>query len=470
MKLIGGVAAISIATVVGQAATVLATPVLTRLYAPNDIGEYAVFASFLGILGTTASLHYELAIPLPRAAKDARLLVLVASLISLALAVLLALAISVGEGVALLSDLGRSLLKMRFMMPFALALTGIGTSLTYYSIRKQSFRRNAGSKVLQAATQAITQVLAGLLGLGWMGLVGGQLIGIGLSILPLVDPTLLVHRNSVLARSVKRMIVLGRRYQNFPLLAAPASVLSAVCNNIPALLLAAYFGMSVAGFYGLGMRVLQLPARVFGQSLSQVFLGSAADALRRGELADLVGQVFRALAASSLHVFVPIGLLAHSLFKVLFGAAWGESATYVVLLLPWVMIAFLSTPLSMLVTVMQRQRQDLYFQMGYLVACGLALSVGACVGSARIALTLFGVSGATVLAVKIWWLLGIAGCSRGKLARSIGHESLIAVVANLPTCLVLWAVDSSFWICVWGGAYSILVQLLNLYVRRIYVV
>lgn len=51
--------------VLGQAITVLVSPILTRLYSPEDFGVFGVYASILGIVTVIASLRYEYALPLP---------------------------------------------------------------------------------------------------------------------------------------------------------------------------------------------------------------------------------------------------------------------------------------------------------------------------------------------------------------------------------------------------------------------
>jgi O-antigen/teichoic acid export membrane protein len=48
-----------------QLITVLAAPLLTRLYSPEDFGLVAVCASLLALIGVISSRRYELAIPLP---------------------------------------------------------------------------------------------------------------------------------------------------------------------------------------------------------------------------------------------------------------------------------------------------------------------------------------------------------------------------------------------------------------------
>ena len=49
-------------TIVAQVIAVLASPILSRLYSPEQFGEYAIFITIVGLLSTISSLSYEMAI------------------------------------------------------------------------------------------------------------------------------------------------------------------------------------------------------------------------------------------------------------------------------------------------------------------------------------------------------------------------------------------------------------------------
>ncbi|HOX23097.1 MAG TPA: hypothetical protein PLL10_06490, partial [Elusimicrobiales bacterium] len=85
-----GVAVLAGGTAIGQGLVLALSPVVSRLYTPDDFGTLAVYASFLGIATVIVSLRYEIAIPLPEDDKVA------ANLLGLSL--LLALAAGVGAG------------------------------------------------------------------------------------------------------------------------------------------------------------------------------------------------------------------------------------------------------------------------------------------------------------------------------------------------------------------------------------
>src|SRR5690606_10969368 len=72
---VADVVLLSGSTAVGQVVVILASPILARLYTPEDFGTLGVIASLLGIISVIASLRYQLAIPIPEDDEEASQLV-----------------------------------------------------------------------------------------------------------------------------------------------------------------------------------------------------------------------------------------------------------------------------------------------------------------------------------------------------------------------------------------------------------
>jgi O-antigen/teichoic acid export membrane protein len=464
---IRGAVLISIGTISGQLLALLAMPLLSRLYTPADMGHLSVFLSLLGMLSTTVALHFELAIPLPVLNKNAAMVSTLAMLVVVAMSIVLALTLWIGGEWLLIKVGAQDLGETRYWLPVCLLLTGLGTVLTLNTVRYQSYGRNALSKGLQGGAQSITQAGAGIMGTSWIGLIIGQVVGMVAGIIPLMSDRRHSAPMSVRAKYL-RLLAVTRKYRNFPLLAAPSSLVNAAASNVPALLLAAFFDLRVAGLYGMGFRVLQLPARFVGQSVSQVFLGQAAQAKQRDELAPLVGSVFRFLMTVALHAFIPLAVMAKPLFSVAFGSTWVDAGAYAQYLMPLVALGFVSTPLSMLVTVLQRQRQELWFQCAYLTVIVVSLACGAALADSRLALLLLGYGGAIFLCAKVWWLLVISGCELQGLLTTIFKELGIAILASLPLVVLVHASSSLQLICLVGAAWMTVVQWINFRVRGVY--
>ena len=58
-------------TTFAQAVTILASPLLTRLYGPEAFGFLALFTSITSIIGVIACMRYEMAIMLPKTDEEA---------------------------------------------------------------------------------------------------------------------------------------------------------------------------------------------------------------------------------------------------------------------------------------------------------------------------------------------------------------------------------------------------------------
>ncbi len=65
------VATMAVGTIASQGMTLLAMPILSRLYFPEDFGALAVFMAVSGIAATALTLRYETAILLPKKEEEA---------------------------------------------------------------------------------------------------------------------------------------------------------------------------------------------------------------------------------------------------------------------------------------------------------------------------------------------------------------------------------------------------------------
>ena len=85
----GGAGLLMLGTVISQAIVIISSPVLTRLYSPEEFGVLAVYVSFFAFLTIVISLRFELAIPLSRSTSEALAVVKLCVLITFSLVVVL---------------------------------------------------------------------------------------------------------------------------------------------------------------------------------------------------------------------------------------------------------------------------------------------------------------------------------------------------------------------------------------------
>ncbi len=418
---------------IGQGAVMLSMPIITRLYNPDTFGLYAVFTSAIGIFSTIIALHYELAIPLPRGEAEAKRLMKLALLIAAIFSSVVGIVIIIFKAPIFSVIQAQKLEPYVWLIPCVLVLNGVSILLTFWAIRKQGFRYTALSKIFQGVTQSVSQVVAGIFGGGLYGLVigqvGGQIAGI-LALLRAAPKSWQIARRRAQGA---QLWLTAKKYQRFPLITVWSSLINALSIQLPVLMLSLLFGPSVTGFFALSFRLLQMPVRLLGQSASQVFFSMAAEAHRENDLARVTRRIFRSMFSFALPTFVILGYVAPELTKIIFGEAWAEAGIYTQLLMPWIMFAFLSETLSVLVSVLHRQSQELLFQLGYLLCIFVSIIGGAFLGGTA-TVALLGILGGIFLLTKIFWLLSISGVLlRETMAFCLRECAIIA-----PSMLVLY--------------------------------
>jgi O-antigen/teichoic acid export membrane protein len=359
-------------TVGGQALMVAVSPILTRLFTPEEFGVLAVYIAVAGILGSVMALRYEFAVPISRSEEEAATLVAIGLAATLALDALLVLAM------ALLNRPLAELLGMAgaaglfWFLPLLLLLRGANVVLAYWSIRRGTFRLNAVSNFAMLATQALAQLGLGLLhGGGAAALVIGYTLG---SVTRCAMLAAGVPRpDRALLRQVRgaRMWALAKAHWRYPLLSGPSTLLQGFGQLLPALLVALLYGPAAAGLFGLGHRITGIPVRLLSEAASHVFLGEIA----RAEGPKLY-RLFRRTSLRFLAVGVlgmaPLLVAGPMLFAFVFGEPWRDAGTMVQILVPLHLVRFVVIPVSQTLNV--TGHQHLHFTASVLASLALALS------------------------------------------------------------------------------------------------
>lgn len=317
-------------TVIGQAATLVVLPLLTRLYTPADFGAMAIFLALLVPLNAVASLRYEMAIPLPDDEHDAQHLLMLSLVIVIVLSALLAVLVVLFARPLLVRINGTALLGYLWLLPLALLGGGCYHALSHYAIRVQAFRTIAQTKITQGVGQGLSQALLGLTGIGLLGLLLGLLVRFWGGMVALVKLVLTDRRHRAWQLRWNTLKQVAVTYQRFPLFSSGGTFLQVASSHLPAFFLAASFTPQIAGWFSLGQRVLEAPITFLAKSSAQVYLSEASAATRTGgNLRPLLRATLRRQSSIGLLLVLGVMLPAPWLFPWLFGEAWAVSGRYV---------------------------------------------------------------------------------------------------------------------------------------------
>lgn len=393
---------------IAQALSILLSPILSRLFSPEAFGTAEVFASILSVISVMVCLSYELAIMLPEKDEDASNL-LVGSLIFVGVfTVLTALSVLLLKSLIPRWLGAPDLEPLLWLLPIGVLTNGVHIALRYWNTRRKRFGFLSGVQIASSVSKRALQVGAG--GLGYVGpgsLVGSNVFGFLLPAFGLGYKTWQCDKHALLRVNRRSIARLLRRYRKFPLVNSWSRLFSSLSLNIPALLLSTFFTQEVVGLYSLGRRVILLPMTLIANAIQQVFFQRVSvEKSRQGTTHTTVKSVFQSLLLIGLGPLAGISVIAPELFGFVFGKEWVEAGLYMRWMTPWMLLRLISSPISNLISVLERQEVGLYFQVSKLLLTGTALTVGgAVIGEAKVAIALFGMAAALRQGALLLWLL-----------------------------------------------------------------
>lgn len=422
-----GVLTLGGGNVVAQAVSVLAVPVLTRIYDAGEFGAFSFVFAVVAIAYPAATLRFNSAILLPREEDDADALLFLAAFSVVVVSVLVMPALAFGLDRFLPLD-GPTRSVLWFLVAGVL-LHGLVQCMEFWLLRHRQYRALALGTIAESVTDrgvAIAMGLAQPATAVWLvlGRVAGALVHAAAFLVAAVAagrlPALPAGRLPLLRE-------VAVRYRSFPLYSTVALLFANGGRELPTLVLGGMFSAAVAGMYALGMRVLGFPSMLVGDAVAKAFFRHAT--ALRDEPAQLT-EATRLLVRGSIYLMLPPMLLlcvaGPALFRVVFGAEWVEAGHFAQVLAISFLVTFLYRVLGVFFDIADRQPMRLLFdaaqfvgRIGAMVAGGLAWGVEG---------ALWGLLLATVAVqgVAIVYLLALAGLAAGSTAALLG-----ATVLNL---------------------------------------
>jgi O-antigen/teichoic acid export membrane protein len=166
-------------TTIAQAIPIAISPILTRIYSPEDFGIFALYMSIVSIIATMATGRYELAIMLPKKDEDT-LNIMALSIIIVFFVSFLTFLIVFFFNAQITDFLGNTAISYwLYLVPISVLLTGVYQSLNYWFNRKKVYKTLAKNRIIQSSTTSITNLSLGFAGVGSSGLILSSVFGQG---------------------------------------------------------------------------------------------------------------------------------------------------------------------------------------------------------------------------------------------------------------------------------------------------
>lgn len=358
-------------TAFAQGIAILALPILTRLYSPEEFSLFAIYTSLLLILSVASCLRFEIAVPIPEDDSEAVHLVILGLVSNLIISFLIGVIVWIFhiDIIALLKQ--PDFASLIWLVPIGVFFSGVYNTLQYWTTRKKKFAIIAKTRMVQSVSGTSIQIVMGVLGLSVLGLIIGQIIKVSAGIRRLAinfgdEVGALVKK--ITSQQLKQTF---KKNDKFPKYSTFEAFANAAGIQLPIVMIAALSIGSEAGYLMLAMQVLMIPMGFIGGAVSQVYLAHAPEKYQRGELGKYTYQCVFQLIKVGIIPLILICVLAPLVIPYVFGAVWQRTGEMMLWMLPWFIMQLIVSPISMSLHITENQRVALLLQV-----VGLIIRVG----------------------------------------------------------------------------------------------
>lgn len=350
-QLVQNMTVLMLGIAVAQFLPLLVSPILTRLFSPEEFGAFSIFCSMVAFLAVLVSGRYELALVLPREENGALSLLLLSCLLAVFNSLGVCFLVYVfNDEISKFSGLED--VRWLYVLPIAMLITGVSQCMIQWYTRLGLFSKISYNKVVVSFSSAVLGILLGLLGLDG-GLIVAHVSGVFVGVLILVKFSFgSMKRLNLVA--IKAALFEGKKYIKFPLWNLPNGLLDHVRLLGSSVLIIRFFGDSALGQYAIAYKVLQAPIYIAGGSVASVFLERMANSSRSDILALVSWYLVRSVFLG-LPFYAIFYLFSEKLFALTFGEEWSAAGMVAKFLSPWFFMSLLTSPLSVVFLVLKKQ-------------------------------------------------------------------------------------------------------------------
>lgn len=362
------------ARVIAQAIPILLTPLLTRIYSPEEFGVFAVYSTIASFVAMISNGRYCLSIILPKSKEKAQTLVLISSLFTIFTGILF-FVILIFIGKNFFSALNIETISQ--YTPFLIAtiiFVGLYEALFYYGLREKMYKILAVNIIIQASILILLRLSVGYLGYTGIGLIISHLVSYFVSYILLFFESKIQIDMKDLRKNSKQLL---SKYVNFPRFSLLSDILSTLTNNSPNIFLNKIFGSTSAGYFSISDKVLGSPIWFVTSSVGDVFKQEASEQYRNGgNCITVFMKTSKALFLIGIIPFLLIFLFVPALVPFLFGENWAPAGEYIRIFAVMYFSSFVVNPVSYIIFIVNKQIHGILFQVIKLISIIIAFGLG----------------------------------------------------------------------------------------------
>jgi len=387
-------------TTIAQAIPIAISPILTRIYTPEEFGIFALYMAFISIGAAIVTGKYEMAILLPKRNEYAKYLVVISIFLTTCFSILLYIFYYIFfEEINSILNI-QDKFNYFYLVPIGIFLFAFYNILLQWMNRQKEYKLMTKNRFIQSSSIALFQLLIGAVEKLSLGLVIADIIGRIIAIVLIFKSVF--SQIKIDNFSLKKLIYLVNRYKKFPKWEMPATVLNISSFQIPYIFIPILFTSAIAGFYFLVFRVLMMPIGLVGNAILEVFKNRAIEDFNKyNSCKEIYKKIFLLLLGIGIIPTFILIFFAQEIFAFAFGEAWREAGIYAQILAPLALLRLISAPLSFVFFIREKLELDLLIQFIFLILVLISLYISYFYSSSIVLVSSLSISGSIFYIIQL---------------------------------------------------------------------
>ncbi len=362
---IKSVLTLSAGIVIAQAVSLIATPIISRLYEPDILGDLSIISSNLVLLKVLVCLGLMPAIMIPNDDSESRRLCRLISLIVIVLSFVVLITLLCVSPFWRLFEVSIPYSLACLFLWVNIVLNCISEVCYAYTNRLKKYNVLFWNPSIGTISNAVICIGLGLMHVGLWGYIFGLLASSSLVLIHMLKHSNPFHKEN---ENWKEYLYLLKKYKDFSLVLLPSNFVGTTAQQVPIQMLSRYWGSFTLGSYSMCLSILGLPTKFLAAPVNRVFYREATERFNKGQ--NIGEFTFKILEANVKLAIIPIVVLivfGAPLFSFVLGEKWSEAGSYASVLGVYQALAFCNSSLSGKFIVINKKKTILFLNIVSLV-------------------------------------------------------------------------------------------------------
>lgn len=385
-------------TTIAQAIPICISPILTRIYAPEDFGVFAFFLSIVGIMAVVSTGKYEMSLILPKKDIFAYQLLIASAIIVIVSSIIYLFSL-------VLVDTFYSIDAIYYLLPFTVIFIGLNNTFDKYNNRIKNYKLMSYQRLIKTTTESIVSISFMIFFQLKTGLIWGFVLGFFISNFAMLYINIKLFQEKAFKLSKAKMKLLTIKYINFPKYNMPHALLNTVSENAPIFLIPIFYGNTILGLYAFGLKIIQAPLGILSTAVFNVLGQKMAEEYAKGnEILSIYKYIVKKLFVISI-TMIPFFIFADDIFAFVFGSNWKEAGDFIQIMGIILLGSFIVSPLSTISHIFNKQKKAFILEIMATLTRILPFIIGAYIFKLKIEIVLiiYVIFYGLILLYSFWW-------------------------------------------------------------------